>query len=114
MEPKLGNEAKAWSAHLEKRLGYTCKFMRKNGHITALHYSDLVKIEYNPDLKGVILDYVGDRVTILGINLIELFDAFCEHKVAQVTEAHAPEHMIAHITSKDECYVTQVMVELKG
>ncbi len=114
MEPKSGNETKAWSAHLERRLGFACKFIRKNGHIVALHYSDLVKVEYNPDLKGIILDFVGDRVTLFGINLMELFDALCEHRVAQVMEAHAPEHMMEHITSGDGCYITQVMVEIKN
>lgn len=114
MEPKPTSDSKAWSPHLETRSGFACKFTRKSGHIVALHYSDLVKIEYNPDLKGIILDYVGDRVTIIGINIMELFDALCEHKVAEVKEMHEPDHMMAHIVNGDGCYVTQLMCEVKG
>lgn len=116
MELQSENSEKAYTLHLDKGAAFTCKFTRKSGHIMALHYSDLVKVEYNPDLRGIILDYVGDRVTILGINLMELFDALCDHRVANMVEAHAPQHLMDSITNSKENngYITQIMVEMKG
>ena len=69
-------------------------FRFKDGRMKSLPYSHLVETEYNPDV-GIILDYAGQRVTLYGRNLVELYTHFEEEDVGEVTEAHLNEVAVA-------------------
>ena len=77
----------AGQARFANRVG----FRFKDGRMKSLPYSHLIETEYNPDMGGIILDYAGHRVTLIGRNLIELYTHFEEEDVGEVTEVHVNE-----------------------
>jgi hypothetical protein len=103
---------KAYRTFSEKsRLGYGIVFKFKNGSRRLFEYSDLIDAEYNPDLGGIILEGIGKRVTLIGTNLIGLFDLIADHQLGEVIEQHEPPHM-ENITAKSgEPYIRQLIWE---
>lgn len=71
------------AASFGKRVGF--RFL--DGRMKSLPYTHLIETEYNPDV-GIILDFVGYRVTLYGRNLVSLYTSFEEEDVGEVTEQH--------------------------
>lgn len=74
------------TASFGKRVGF--RFL--DGRMKSLPYTHLIETEFNPDV-GIILDFVGYRVTLYGRNLVSLYTAFEEEDVGEVTEHHVNE-----------------------
>ena len=71
----------------------------------------LVDAEFNPDLGGIILEGIGKRVTILGVNLQGLYELIIDHEIGEVIERHEPEHLMADVAKRGEAYVRELMWE---
>jgi hypothetical protein len=93
------------------RLGYGIVFKFKNGTRRLFEYSDLVDAEYNPDLGGIILEGIGKRITMLGTNLVGLFDEIADHQLGEVIEQHEPPHMEAELAKQSEPYIRELIWE---
>ncbi len=93
------------------RSGYGIVFKFKNGSQRLFEYSDLVDAEYNPDLGGIMLEGIGKRVTVIGTNLITLFEDIADHRLGEVTEQHEPVHMEAAVAKTGEAYIRQLIWE---
>jgi len=104
-------EVKAFRNFTERKLGFAIDFRFENGRRRALSYADLVDAEYDPDLGGIILEGIGKRVTILGINLEGLYEQILDHEIGEVIERHEPEHMAASIAKAGEAYVRELIWE---
>lgn len=107
--PNLGNCA--FRVFKERKIGFAIDFRFDNGHRKAMSYGDLVDVEFNPDLGGIIIEGIGKRVTILGINLQGLYELILDHEVGQVIERHEPEHLMADVARRGEAYVRELMWE---
>lgn len=107
--PNRGNAA--FRVFTQRKLGFAINFRFENGHCKALSYADLVDAEYNPDLGGIILEGIGKRVTILGINLEGLYEQIIDHEIGEVIERHEPEHMMATVAKRGEPFVRELMWE---
>ena len=103
--------AKAFRTFTERKLGFAIDFRFENGQRRAMSYADLVDAEYNPDLGGIILEGIGKRVTILGINLEGLYELILDHDVGEVVERHEPEHMAEAVAKAGDAYIRQLMWE---
>lgn len=68
-------------------------FRFADGRRKSLPYTQLVETEYNPDV-GIILEFIGHRVTLTGRNLVRLYAEFEDEVVGEVTERHAHEMMV--------------------
>lgn len=93
------------------RHGYGIVFKFKTGARRLFEYSDLVDAEYNPDLGGIILEGIGKRITLIGTNLVDLFDLIADHQLGEVTEQHEPAHMEAALAKAREPYIRQLIWE---
>ena len=103
---------KAYRTFSERtRLGYSIMFKFKNGSRRLFEYSDLVDAEYNPDLGGIILEGIGKRITLIGTNLVNLFDLIADHQLGEVIEQHEPAHMEAATAKAGEPYIRQLIWE---
>lgn len=118
MRRSLGSEDKptavgpaAFRVFNNRKIGFAIDFKFESGHRKALSYADLVDAEYNPDLGGIILEGIGKRVTILGINLQGLYELLLDHEIGEVVERHEPEHMMATVANRGEAYVRELMWE---
>ncbi|MEO1564314.1 MAG: hypothetical protein AAFR98_12825 [Pseudomonadota bacterium] len=106
-----GGELTAFRTFCDRPLGFAINFKFENGHRRALAYADLVGAEYNPDLGGIILEGIAKRVTVLGLNLEGLYEQILDHDVGEVTEKHAPEHLMAEIAKTGTPYIRQILWE---
>lgn len=118
MRRSLGSDDKptpvrpvAFRVFTQRKIGFAISFKFENGHRKAMSYADLVEAEYNPDLGGIILEGIGKRVTILGINLEGLYEQIIDHEIGEVVERHEPEHMMAEVAKRGDVYVRQLMWE---
>ena len=93
------------------RNGYGIVFKFKNGSQRLFEYSDLVDAEYSPDLGGIMLEGIGKRITLLGTNLIGLFEDIADHRLGEVTEQHEPVLMEAALAKEGEPYIRQMIWE---
>ena len=96
------------------RSGYGIVFKFKNGSQRLFEYSDLVDAEYNPDLGGIMLEGIGKRITLIGTNLVSLFEEIADHRLGEVTEQHEPVHMEAAVAKTGEPYIRQLIWERLG
>ena len=71
----------------DSRYGNRLSFQFANGNRKSLPYTHMIETEYNGDV-GVILTYVGHRVTIMGRNLFELNLRLEEENVGEIHERH--------------------------
>lgn len=101
----------AFQVFTQRKIGFAIDFRFENGHRRAFSYADLVDAEFNPELGGIILEGIGKRVTILGINLDGLYELLLDHEVGAVVERHEPEHMMAAVAKRGEAYVRQLLWE---
>ncbi|MBA4131674.1 MAG: hypothetical protein C0519_09640 [Hyphomicrobium sp.] len=101
----------AFRVFTQRKIGFAIDFAFENGRRRAFSYSELLDAEYNPELGGIIIEGVGKRVTILGINLEGLYELLIDHEVGQITERHEPEHMQEAVVNRGEAYIKQVMWE---
>lgn len=106
-----GGQSRAFRTFSERPLGFAINFKFENGHRRALSYADLVDAEYNPDLGGIILEGIGKRVTIYGINLESVYERILDHEIGEITERHEPEHLMASVAKTGEPYVRELMWE---
>ncbi len=117
MRRSLGSEqgpetgSAAFRVFKERKIGFAINFKFENGHRKAMSYADVVDAEFNPDLGGIILEGIGKRVTILGINLEGLYEMILDHEVGEVTERHEPEHLMDALAGRGEAYVRKLMWE---
>lgn len=95
----------------QRKIGFAIDFRFENGQRRMMPYSELLDAEYNPDLGGIILEGIGKRVTILGANLVGLYEQIIDHEIGEITERHEPEHMMATIASRGEPYIRELMWE---
>ena len=103
---------KAYRTFSERsRLGYGIVFKLKNGTRKLFEYSDLIEAEYNPDLGGIILEGIGKRITLIGTNLVGLFDLIADHQLGEVIEQHEPVHLEAATAKAGEPYIRQLIWE---
>lgn len=115
MRRSLGSEngpavvPSAFRVFTQRSHGFAIDFKFESGRRRALAYADLVDTEYNPDLGGIILEGIGKRVTILGLNLIGLYEQIIDHEVGEVIERHEPEHLMAAVAKRGEPYVRELM-----
>ena len=61
-----------------------------DGRMKSLPYTHLLETEFNPDV-GIILEFVGYRVTLYGRNLVTLYTALEDEDVGEITEHHTNE-----------------------
>lgn len=101
----------AFQVFVQRPIGFAIDFRFENGHRRAFSYADLVDAEYNPDLGGIILEGIGKRITILGINLTGLYELLLDHEVGAVIERHEPERMMAEVARRGEAYVRELIWE---
>lgn len=101
----------AFRVFTQRKIGFVIDFTFENGHRKAFPYSELLDAEYNPDLGGIILEGIGKRVTILGVNLQGLYELIIDHEIGQVVEKHEPEHMMETVAGRGEAYVRELMWE---
>lgn len=94
-----------------RKIGFAIDFQFENGHRKAFSYADLVEVELNPELGGIIIEGIGKRVTIFGFNLDGLYELLLDHEVGLILERHEPEHMMAIVAGRGEAYVRQLMWE---
>jgi len=69
---------------------------RKNGSVTALGYSWLERVDFDPS-TGIVLRFAGGKVTIRGRNLqaeirphLRLLDGLLRHRIVWIQEADEP------------------------
>lgn len=101
----------AFQVFNNRKIGFAIDFQFDNGHRKAFSYADLVEVELNPELGGIIIEGIGKRVTILGFNLDGLYELLLDHEVGLILERHEPEHMMASVAGRGEAYVRQLMWE---
>ena len=101
----------AFQVFKNRRIGFAIDFQFDNGYRKGFSYADLVDIELNTELGGIILEGIGKRVTILGFNLDGLYELLLDHEIGLVLERHEPEHMMAGVAGRGEAYVRQLMWE---
>lgn len=100
--------ASAFQVFTQRKIGFAIDFRFEKGHRKGFSYADLVDAEYNPDLGAIILEGIGKRVTIYGINLEGLYELLLDHEVGAVVERHEPEHMMAAVAKRGEAYVSRL------
>lgn len=71
----------------DQKFGNRVTFEFRNGRRKSLPYMQLVETDFDPDV-GIILTYVGHRVTLTGRNIKELAIRFEEEQVGEVYEQH--------------------------
>lgn len=98
----------AFRVFSQRKIGYAIDFQFESGMRRMLPYSELIEAEYNPELGALLLEGVGKRVTIYGINLVGLYELIIDHEVGQVIERHEPEHMMATVATRGEPYVREL------
>lgn len=101
----------AFQVFSNRKLGFAIDFQFDNGHRRALSYADMVEVELNPELGGIIIEGIGKRVTILGVNLDGLYELLLDHEIGRIHERHEPEHMMASVAGRGEAYIRQLMWE---
>lgn len=69
------------------RFGSRLTFQFSDGRRKSLAYTQLIETEYNPDI-GVILTFIGHRVTLAGRNLVELALRLEEEMCGEISERH--------------------------
>ncbi len=90
----------------ERAFGNRIGFRFIDGRMKSLPYTHLIETEFNPDV-GIILEFVGNRVTISGRNLVDLYNAFEDEEVGEVVEQHLNELA----TPESATYVRRIMWE---
>jgi hypothetical protein len=86
------NEPAAFRHLAEAQQGFDSRigFRFVDGRMKSLPYTYLVETEFNPDI-GIILQFVGHRVTIAGRNLVSLYHGLEDGAVGELVEQHANE-----------------------
>ena len=64
------------------------------------------RTEFNPDV-GIILEFAGYRVTLLGHNLTQLYYELKAEEVGEIIEQHARDFALADA----DCWVRQIQWE---
>jgi len=72
----------------------------------SLPYTHLVETEFNPAV-GIILGFVGYRVTIAGRNLVGIYHGLEDGAVGELVEQHVNEMAIA----EDAPFITRIAWE---
>ncbi len=62
-------------------------FRFRNGARRSLSYVALVETQFNPSV-GIILDFIGARVTIHGRNLEPIYDGIEDEDIGELIEQH--------------------------
>lgn len=68
---------------LDSRIGF--RFL--SGLMKSLPYSHLVETEFDPAV-GVVLQFVGHKVTLAGRNLVGLYQSLEDGTVGEIVEQH--------------------------
>lgn len=95
--------------HLAENLrgfGSRIGFRFVDGGMKSLPYSHLVETAFDPT-AGIILEFVGHRVTITGRNLVALYDALEDEEVGEIVEQHANDMSLA----EGDLYVARITWE---
>lgn len=100
------NEQIAFRPFIQKALGNRLGFRLKDGRMKSLQYMHLMETEYNPDV-GIILEFVGHRVTLVGRNLMQLYWEIESEECAEIVEQHGGEFA----TPEGECFIRQILWE---
>ncbi len=111
MRQKLGGDRRAAQPFRTFASGFATpasrvSFRFRDGRMKSLPYLQLVETEYNPDV-GIILEFVGNRVTIAGRNLLDLYDQFEDEMIGEVQEQHVNEMAIP----EDAPYIAHIVYE---
>ncbi len=94
-------EAVAFRPFSNKTLGNRLGFRFADGRMKSLPYVQLVETEFNPAI-GIVLEFVGHRVTIAGRNLVQLYWELEAEEVGEVCEQHDRDFAVP----AGECVVT--------
>jgi hypothetical protein len=89
-----------------RAIGSRLAFRLADGRSKFLQYSHLNETELNPDV-GIILEFVGHRVTLTGRNLDQLHAELESEAVGEITEQHVPDFALP----ADACFIRQIMWE---
>ena len=84
-EPEAGYRAYSQHGTDLRRREIMLRLVFANGNAMAVAYSSLVAVEFDPS-NGVVLDFIGRKVRIVGRNLDDLFLALTAHRVGVVRE----------------------------
>lgn len=84
-------------------------FISQQGNHTALPYSQIDRIDFNPS-TGIHLRYFSWDVTIRGVNLFDGYQKLHMQRVVFVAEAGHARHMLANPTDP---LITDLSVEIR-
>ena len=87
----------------EKAHGGRLGFRFADGRMRSLAYLQMIETEYHPDL-GIILEFVGHRVTLYGRNLTQLYYELETETVGEIIERHDRDFALPQET----CFVRQI------
>lgn len=93
----------AFRPFASRTLGSRLGFRLADGRMKSLQYTHLTETEFNPDV-GIILEFVGHRVTLAGHNLFQLYYEIEAEEVGEIIERHSGDLALAD----GSCYVRQI------
>lgn len=99
-------EATAFRPLLQRAMGSRLGFRMAGGTMKSLQYMHLMETEFNVDLGGIILEFAGHRVTILGRNLEQLYFELESEEVGEIWELHTDSAPF-----DDCCWVREILWE---
>ena len=79
----------AFTTLTDPRLDNRIGFRFSNGAMRSLPYMQLIETEYNTDV-GIIMSFIGHRVTLSGRNLATLYLRIEEELICEIIERHQP------------------------
>jgi hypothetical protein len=102
----LKTEQAAFRPFQTKSYGSRLGFRFADGRMKSLPYTQLVETEFLPD-SGVILEFVGHRVTLYGRNLTQLYYELESEEVGEIIESHTRDFAVPD----GGCFVREIQWE---
>jgi len=81
-------------------------FRFADGRMRSLPYTHLVETEFDPKI-GIVLHFVGQRVTIAGRNLVGLYNGLEDGTIGEIIERHGSEWTVP----ESDVFISQVSWE---
>ena len=100
------NDATAFRPFSTKAAGSRIGFRFADGRMKSLPYMHLAETEFNPDV-GIILTFIGHRVTLTGRNLSQLYYEIEAEEIGEIIEQHARDLTL----TEADCFVRQISWE---
>ena len=97
----------AYRCFADKRMGSRLALRFVSGRMISLQYFQLENTEYSPEIGGIVLHFIKQRITIYGRNLQQLNFDLEDEMVGEIIERHVNDLEL----KESDTYISKIEIE---